>query len=363
LRAGLDRELGVTPEQLVETQRFGLAKRLLTDTTLTLSAIAAASGYTSARQLSAAFRAILDRDPADLRRPIATAIDESEIALRLDYRPPFDSAGMFAFLRPRVCPGLERIDEDRYRRSVVIGAHRGWLQVEADPKRTSLLARAASSLAPVLLPLTAATRVVFDLDARPDRVQAFFARDPLLGPHVAARPGLRVPGAFNRFEIAVRAVLGQQVSVAAATTLSGRLVRRFGQPIATPWPEIDRTFPPPDVLVEAGVSDITALGMPRSRAETVHALARAVASGELDLSGRADPEETLVSLQRVPGVGPWTASYIAMRALHWADAFPAGDLGVRKALGMASQASVERSGEAWRPFRAYAVVHLWAALS
>jgi AraC family transcriptional regulator of adaptative response / DNA-3-methyladenine glycosylase II len=363
LRAAIERELGVTPEDLRKTQRFGLAKRLLTDSTLAVSEVATAAGYSGSRQLSAACQATFGRAPSELRRRIVLDEPESELALRLDYRPPFDVAWAFEFLRHRACPGLERVDGLRYQRSVVLGASRGWLQIQPDPKRTALIARVSASLGSVLLPLMASARALFDLDARPDRVAACFALDPILAPRVAARPGLRVPGAFNRFEIAVRGVLGQQVSVAAATTLCSRLVKRFGEPIATPWPEIDRLFPTPDSLVEAGVSDLAAIGMPRSRAETLHALARSVASGKLDLTGRADPEHALQALRQVRGVGPWTASYIAMRGLHWPDAFPAGDLGVRKALGMASQASVERSGEAWRPFRAYAVMHLWAALS
>lgn len=270
---------------------------------------------------------------------------------------------MFGFLRARACPGLERADAETYQRTVEIDGRSGWLQVVPDAQGSWLTALVAAELRPVIAPLTAALRELFDLDAQPERVAACLARDPLFKAQVAARPGLRVPGAFNRFETAVRAVLGQQVSVAAATTLCARLVSRFGAQCSTPWSADSRSFPSPRIVVDAGSSELAALGMPRARAETLHGLARAVDSGELDLSIGSDPQAAYAALRRVPGVGPWTASYIAMRVLRDPDAFPAGDLHVRRALGMPTPSAAERASERWRPYRAYAVMHLWAALA
>ena len=362
LDGALEAARGATALELAETQRIALAKRLLTDTKLSIRDVAELSGFASSRRLQATFRARLGRPATELRRTAAAlASDPKTLRLRLDYRPPFDHATVFGFLGVRAMPGLERVDGPAYRRSIRIGERSGWLQVEPDPKRNALVATIPVSLGDRILPLVAAARELFDLDARPDRIGECLGSDPQLSRHVAARPGLRVPGSISRFETAVRAVVGQQVSVAAATTLCGRIVRRFGSPVETPWPEIDRLFPEPAKLVAAGISELASIGMPRSRATTLYELARAIADRRLDLDRVVDPEQALTELCRVPGIGPWTAQYIQMRVLHWPDAFPAGDLGVRKALGMPSTAAAERSSQSWRPFRAYAVMHLWHA--
>jgi len=345
LEAALERECGATVHELVATQCLALAKRLITDTRLSIREIAELSGFPSSRRLQARFEEYLGRPASSLRRPTPARADESTLSLRLDYRPPLDLDAVFGFLRVRAMPGLERVSGSAYQRSIQLGAATGWLQVEPHPKRNALVATVPRALGPQLLPLMASVRELFDLDARPDRIGECLGSDPTLSRYIAARPGLRVPGSISRFETAVRAVVGQQVSVAAATTLCGRIVRRFGAPVETPWPEIDRTFPEPSLLVAAGVDQLATIGMPRARANTLFELARAVAEGRLDLDGVVDPEQALTELRRVPGIGPWTAQYIQMRVLHWSDAFPAGDLGVRKALGMPSTAAAERSSQ------------------
>jgi AraC family transcriptional regulator of adaptative response / DNA-3-methyladenine glycosylase II len=364
LRRTMLSELGVTPVELAQTARLALAKRLLQDSSLPLAEIAFASGFKSVRRFNALVQARFDRPPSALRRAQRepSHADAACIVLRLDYRPPLAWDALLEFLRGRAMTRVEVIADGEYRRSVVLGEHAGWLAVRADAKRDALVARIALGLAPKLMEVVARLRALFDLDARPDAIAAHLARDPRLRASVASTPGLRVPGAFDGFEAAVRAVLGQQVSVRGATTLCGRLVERFGTPLANGsifFEGIDRAFPAPRVLASAALDDVRAIGMPAARAQTVIALARAIDEGQLELASRSDPERTMQALQAIPGIGPWTACYLAMRALRWPDAFPGGDLVVRKALSVTSTKAAEAGVEALRPFRAYAVMHLW----
>jgi AraC family transcriptional regulator of adaptative response / DNA-3-methyladenine glycosylase II len=207
----------------------------------------------------------------------------------------------------------------------------------------------------------ARVRALFDLDAHPAAIAARLAGDRRLARSLRARPGLRVPGAFDGWELALRAILGQQISVAAATTLAGRLVARLGDAIADAPPGLDRRAPSPARILDAGEREVASIGLPSTRARTIVELARAVAGGGVELAPGADPEATMVALLALPGIGPWTASYIAMRALSWPDAFLGGDLIVRRALGVTTAAAAERLADAWRPWRAYAVLHLWNA--
>jgi AraC family transcriptional regulator of adaptative response / DNA-3-methyladenine glycosylase II len=202
-------------------------------------------------------------------------------------------------------------------------------------------------------------RALFDLDAHPGAVAAALRRDPLLAPSVLRVPGLRVNGAFDGFETAVRVVLGQQVTVRAATTVAGRVAAAFGEVVETPFPGLDRLPPSPEAVLEAGEDRLARVGMPGARARTLLALASAVRSGELPLARGGDPDEVRDRMLSLPGVGPWTANLVAMRALGAPDAFPAGDLGVLRALGTTSARVAEARAEAWRPWRAYAAMHLW----
>lgn len=357
LRRSMETKLGVTPIELAQTKRLALAKHLLQETALPLAEVAFASGFASVRRFNAAFQARFERAPTEVRRQHgADAVSGHEtITLRLDYRPPFDWKTLLRFLAGRAIPGVESVADGDYRRGVTLSGKRGWVAVRQDPKRHALRARISISLAPVLTQVVARLRALFDLDAQPTIISEHLARDPLLAPLLAARPGLRVPGAFDGFEMAVRAILGQQVSVAAATTVSGRVVQRFGSE-----PE---QFPSAERLARASLSEVASLGMPGARAQTILELARAVASGALVLSPDASPQATIDALIALPGIGPWTAHYIALRALRWPNAFPAADLGVRKALGVSTTRAAEERSALWQPWRAYAVLHLWTSLS
>ncbi|MBM7113630.1 AlkA N-terminal domain-containing protein [Archangium primigenium] len=365
LRRVTEAALGVSPVALAQTRRLALAKQLLQDTALPLAEVAFASGFRSVRRFNALFQARFGRPPSALRRGDAERPAPPALVLRLDYRPPLAWETLLGFLQGRALPGVEHVADGAYRRTVRLGDTQGWLVVRADPERPALRAELSLSLAGALMPVAARLRALFDLDAQPALIADCLAREPLLAPHVQATPGLRMPGAFDAFEMTVRAILGQQVSVRAATTLSGRLVARFGEPVASPGPHpaLTHHFPRPETLASATEDAVAALGLPGARARTLLAVSRALAEGTVRLEPHADVEQTLAALQALPGIGPWTAHYIAMRALRWPDAFPASDLGIRKALGGATAKAAEARAEAWRPWRTYAVMHLWNSLS
>jgi len=279
--------------------------------------------------------------------------------LRLDFRPPLDWKAMLEFLAGRCTAGVEQIQGGAYRRTVRLGAKVGWVSVTRDPSRPALRAEVSLSLAAALLPLVARLRALFDLDAHPGAIAAALRHDPLLAPSVSRTPGLRVNGAFDGFEAAVRVVLGQQVSVRAATTVAGRLAAALGEKVETMFPGLDRLPPTAEAVAVAGEARLARIGMPGTWARTLIALANAVLSGELPLTRGADPEEVRDRMLALPGVGPWTANLVAMRVLGAPDAFPAGDLGVMRALGTGSAQEAEARAESWRPWRAYAAMHLW----
>lgn len=362
LRRAMETELGVSPVELAQTKRLGLAKQLIQDSAMPLSDVAYAAGFSSIRRFDAVFQERFGRPPSALRRAHTAGQREGEegIPLRLDYRPPLDWGALLRFLHGRAIPGVEQVEKVEgegtgvYRRSVRIGDSVGWVVAWADPRRSALQVRVSSTLAGVLMDVVVRLRALFDLDARPELIAAHLGPDPVLGPAVAARPGLRVPGAFDPFEMAVRAILGQQVSVQAATTLAGRLVARFGTSV-----EGGFLFPTAAMLAAADVADIRSVGLTATRAATVGALARAIDGGAVELTDTTDPERTIAALQTLPGIGPWTAHYLGMRALRWPDAFPAGDLVICKALGVSSARGAEQRAAPWRPWRAYAAMYLW----
>ena len=285
------------------------------------------------------------------------------MTIRLPYRPPLDWHSLLQFFAARVTPGVEAVRDGRYQRTVALAGAVGTITVEAAADAHALLMRVQLPESAALLELVERVRRVFDLDADPMQIDEHLKRSALLKDLVAAAPGTRLPGAWDPFELAVRGILGQQVTVAAAKTLSGRLAASFGTPIDAE-DGLTHLFPTPAQLADA---DIATIGIPRSRAATLRALASAVASGSTVLDAAQGYEAAIAQLCRIPGIGTWTAQYIAMRGLGETDAFPAGDLGVRKALGsdagMPSIAAVEQLSSAWRPWRGYAVMHLWASLS
>jgi AraC family transcriptional regulator, regulatory protein of adaptative response / DNA-3-methyladenine glycosylase II len=364
LRRATEARLGVSPVELAQTRRLALAKQLLQDTGLPITAIAFAAGFGSVRRFNAMFAAKMGSAPSEIRRKHASPAGE-EITLRLDYRPPYDWQRLLGFLRGRAIPGVERVGERDYRRIVHLGGHVGEIGITQHGDRNALALELAPALLPVVMPLVVRVRRMFDLDARPDLIDRALARDELLSPMIAARPGLRVPGAIDPFEAAIRAMLGQQVSVAAATTLAGRFAAQLGTKVADG--ELGFRFPTPGEVARAGAERVVKIGMPMTRANAIHNFARVLDRGELVLDPYfgygADLDTFVERLVELPGIGPWTAHYLAMRALHVPDAFPASDLGIQKALDRSGVKQAEARAEAWRPYRSYAVLHLWTQLS
>ena len=283
--------------------------------------------------------------------------------LRLAYRPPLDWDAVLAYLSARAIPGVEAVEGNAYRRVARAGDAVGVVEVEPAPDRPALLVRATPSLLCDAAGVARRVRDVFDLDCDPLAVAGALGADPVLGRLLRRRPGLRIPGAWDGFEVAVRAILGQQVTVRGASALAGRLVRAHGEPLAEPDGALTHAFPRPAALVR---DDLVEIGLPSAaRGRAIAALAAACADG-LELGPAADPDAARVALVALPGVGQWTADYVAMRALRDPDAFPAADLGLRRALAVdgrdATAREAERRAEAWRPWRAYAALHLWQGL-
>jgi AraC family transcriptional regulator of adaptative response / DNA-3-methyladenine glycosylase II len=269
---------------------------------------------------------------------------------------------MLAFLSARALTGIEHVTASTYARTVQIGNARGWVAVTQSRKKHALVVEFPHTLTPVLPALLRRLRALFDLDARPDVIAAHLGRDGRLKPAVRANPGLRVPGAFNGFELGLRAILGQQVTVKAATTIACRFVDTFGEPIVTPVPELNRLSPLPARVVGASVDAIARHGIVAARCRSIIALAKGQGSADLCLDGgvHRDPDGSIRRLAEIPGIGQWTAHYIAMRALRWPDAFPKEDIAVRKKLGGVTAREADELSQAWRPWRSYAVMHLWS---
>jgi AraC family transcriptional regulator, regulatory protein of adaptative response / DNA-3-methyladenine glycosylase II len=278
----------------------------------------------------------------------------------LSYSSPFDWPRILAFLRARSMKGVEHVTDDTYLRTTRLGPLIGWIRVGNDAERGTLLVEHSSSLAKALPALYTRLHHIFDLAAPPDVIAEHFAHDPLLGKSIARRPGLRVPGAFEGFELATRAILGQQITVKAATTIAGRFSQAFGDAVETPYAELTHLAPVANRVASASVSEIASLGIIQTRARTIIAIAQEMASGRLVLEPGADPGMVIAQLVALPGVGAWTAHYIAMRALRWADAFPKEDIALRNALGKISASRAEELSQPWRPWRSYALLHLWA---
>lgn len=363
LRRIVQKELGVSPIELMQTRRLLLAKQLLTETRLPITEVAFASGFSSLRRFNDAFSKQYRMPPSQLRKEVMgheEDIDATDTSvLQLTYRPPYDWEGMLEFLSARTIRDVEFITRDSYARTVRMGRHKGWIKVTHVPQKRALMVEFTHSLTPVLPALLGRLRNLFDLSARPDLIAAHLMKDKRLKKAVSQHPGLRVPGAFDGFEMAIRAILGQQITVKAATTIACRFADAFGEKIETPFPELIRLSPPPEHVAKATVDDIARLGIVSARAKSILALARAYASGDIQLDAGANPDITIRKLVALPGIGPWTAHYIAMRALRWPDAFPKEDIAVRNNLGGVTAKQAEEMSQAWRPWRSYAVLHIW----
>jgi AraC family transcriptional regulator of adaptative response / DNA-3-methyladenine glycosylase II len=347
--------LGATPLEVALTRRVHFAKKLLDETTLPLPQVALASGFRSLRRFNDHVRLTYERTPTELRRRARRRADSDVegYRLRLAYRPPYDWDAMLAFLAARATPGVEIVVDGSYRRTIRVGTAAGIIDVSSLVPEAALLLDVRVPDPHTLLSIVERVRRVFDLGADPTVITEHLGADRLIRPLIERHPGLRAPGAWDGFELAVRAVLGQQVSVRAATTMAGRLASRWGTPVPG---SIGRLFPTAAQLMAA---PLERAGVVPSRAETIRTLARRVVDGSLTLAPSGDPRPTLAALRSVPGIGNWTAEYIAMRALGEPDAFPSGDLVLRRAAGGLSTRALDRRSEVWRPWRAYAVMLLW----
>jgi AraC family transcriptional regulator, regulatory protein of adaptative response / DNA-3-methyladenine glycosylase II len=350
--------LGASPSVVAHTRRLHFAKQLISDTQLPMFRVAQAAGFGSVRRFNDSIRGIYGRTPSQLRRvrPAASRPRPDEYVFRLPYRPPYDWESLLDFLAHRAIPGVEEVSSAAYRRTFTLGERHGTLEVRHDPQARALEARIRFAEPLSLLPIVARLRAMFDLAADTSVIARHFGHDPLMRPLVRRYRGLRVPGAWDGFELAVRAILGQQVSVAAASTVAGRLARRFGCRLSISDPGgLTLLFPTARAL-----GGTVLAGLPRVRAQAIGALARAVASGRVAMSSME--EDLPAELARIRGIGPWTAQYVAMRALREPDAFPVNDLVLLRAAGNGrplTAAELEERAEPWRPWRAYAALYLW----
>ena len=368
LRRLFRQHLGASPASIAQTRRVLLAKQLVHDTRLPMAEVALAAGFGSVRRFNEVFQHLFKRPPQALRRagmteePVGAT---GAVAVKLGYRLPYDWDAILAFLRARAIPGIEVVSGNQYARTIAMGGEHGALAVE--PVAGNCLRATVRFPNLRCLPaIIARVRRVFDLAADPALIGAHLSEDPMLAPLVAARPGLRVPGAWDGFELAVRAILGQQVTVAAAARLAGELVSLHGGQAAGSAARergLTHVFPTPQQLAGA---DLAALGMPRARRTALSSLAAAVVADPLIFGSRRGLEEAIAQLRSLPGIGEWTAQYIAMRELREPDAFPAGDVGLMRAMGdrsggRPSPAELLARAERWRPWRAYGALHLWAS--
>jgi len=360
LRRLFEHELGASPLDVAATRRLLFAKQLLTETALPVTAIAAAAGYASLRRFNSAFVDAYAKPPRDFRRGRGQAGPDSAIELRLPYRDPYDFDGLLAFYARRAIPGVEIIDERGYRRSILIDGEPGWFSVSQIAGDSALRLGVLGVRTAHLGQLVGRVRRMFDVDADPVAIMQALKRDRRLRPLTKRWPGQRLPGAWDGFELGVRAVLGQQISVVAARTLAARIVERYGTAYEASAPAgLGSLFPPPAALAEAPLESI---GLTRARAATIRGLAQACVDGRIDFSSQQTLADTVTRLCLLPGIGAWTAHYIAMRAYTHPDAFPAGDLVLRKIIGEGSplgERAMQLCAEAWRPWRAYAVMLLW----
>jgi len=358
--------VGASPIIVAQTRRLHFAKRLIDQTRLSMTDIALASGFGSLRRFNDAFRSTYARTPSEIRRhddasargPVGT--DTQEIVLRLAYRPPYDWPQVHAFLATRALGGVECVDEAGYARTIALPSGAAAIRVRPVPSRNELELAVRGANAASLLQLSVTARRMFDLAADPALTARALRTDAILGPLIRRRPGIRIPGVWDPFECAVRAVVGQQVSVAAGRTLATRLVERAGLETPEAGEGLTRLFPSPEAIARA---DLSGVGLPGARIATLQALALAVTERQVDFGAPA--EELVAALEALPGIGPWTAQYIALRALGEPDALPAADIVLRRMAAPAGAAltarALEQRAERWRPWRSYAVMHLWHA--
>jgi len=365
--------LGASPITIAQTRRLQFAKKLIDETSLSMTEVAFSAGYGSVRRFNDHFKKVYDRTPVNLRRHPAgwqpsgekrskdkvrkdrVSDDSNAFTLRLSYRPPFDYPGLLSFLSMRAIPGVESVMDGEYRRLFCFEGEEGFLRVTNDEASRSLTCHIDMENSRWLIQVVEKVRRLFDLDAVPQDIDCQLRIDKQLSRLVSTNPGQRLPGAWDAFEIAVRAIVGQQVSVKGATTVMGRIAESYGH-------KVDRgvVFPGPEALAKI---DPSTLPMPLGRANAIKLMAQAVLDGELDLGTEYDSSILIEQLVAIKGIGPWTAQYIVMRALNDPDAFLHGDLVLLKVakqeLGIETEKELIKRAEKWRPWRAYAGMHLW----
>ena len=361
--------LGTPPLSVAQTRRLLFAKQLITETNLPLTDIALAAGFQSVRRFNATILQTYKRPPRELRKGREDAparSPNSAINLKLPFSPPYNWEAITRFMAARAIPGVEVVSIESYQRTITLDGQHGIVEVRPVSGQNYLMATIYFPKVAALSRIVERLRQLFDLSANVARITSHLQNDPYLKSAVTTLPGLRVPGTWDAFELACRAILGQQISVAAATTLAGRLVQQYGQPLEGEGlpviPGLDRVFPRPAVVAEA---DLTSLGLPHTRAASLKGLAQAVAHDAQSWYGPPSLTGAIKHLCKLPGIGEWTAHYIAMRALREPDAFPATDLGLLRAMAAREQpmksARLLELAEAWRPWRAYAALYLWLA--
>jgi AraC family transcriptional regulator, regulatory protein of adaptative response / DNA-3-methyladenine glycosylase II len=358
LRRLFIQHLGAPPSAVAQTRRLHFAKKLIDETNLPMSEVALSSGFGCVRRFNAAIRKIYKRTPTQIRRlsRLSGLQPENQYLFRLRYRPPYNWDSMLRFLAARATPGVEAVEEGHYRRTISLNGSDGSLDVSLDEGNDALLVRVQFGDPRSLFLIVERLRAMFDLNADWAAIAPSLKSDPELARRVDTEPGIRVPGSWSGFELAVRAILGQQITVKGATTLAGALVKAFGRASSSPN-GLAYIFPRPEDLADA---DLNVIGLTRARAATIRGLAQAVCDSKITFEGVVAPDDFLSRLCQIPGIGTWTAQYIAMRALGEPDAFPSGDIGLLRALSLNSSVELERRAEAWRPWRAYATMYLWS---
>ena len=357
LRRLFVRHLGATPIAVAHTRRLHFAKKLIDETGLPMHEVAIASGFGSIRRFNAGILKVYHRTPSQIRRLARKTGLRSgdQYQFRLNFRPPYHWQAMLDFLAPRATPGVESVAGSVYRRTISLHGIDGYFEAALDPAHDALLVRIDFPDPRALFAIVERARAMFDLNADWSSIAKKLHADRMLGPSVKAHPGVRVPGCWNGFELAVRTILGQQVTVRGATSLAGRLVAAFGRKLDGPN-GLTRLFPSPDVL---GNAKLETVGLTRARAETIRSLARAVTDAKITFEGVTDSEDFLRRLCEIPGIGDWTAQYVAMRALREPDAFPSSDLGLLRGSAETTPRKLAERSQTWRPWRAYAAMYLW----
>jgi AraC family transcriptional regulator of adaptative response / DNA-3-methyladenine glycosylase II len=348
--------LGATPSAVAQTRRLHFAKKLIDETTLPMTQVALASGFGCVRRFNAAIRKTYSRTPTQIRALVRQTSLETgnQYVFRLHFRQPYNWQGVLAFLSARATPGVEAIENGVFRRSFSLHEHIGFFEVSLDQGSDALALRVQFDDPQSLFTIVERVRAMFDLDADWTTIVRTLKADSLLVKLVESAPGLRVPGCWNTFELATHAILAQKTRLKRATKIAGEMVKMFGQPFSGAH-GLTHLFPSPEILADA---NLFGLGLSRSRAQSIRALARAVCEGEVSFD-RSDPDDLIARIMEIPGVGKSTARYIAMRALGQPDAFPSGDINLRRAAGMERADELERRSELWRPWRAYAAMYLW----